>query len=82
MEETVEKETDRDSQRQDGKPVLLEQGHPLVPVRETLMNNEFTEENITSDRAQPEGDWVKDQPENALFDLYFGPSFLLKERMD
>jgi len=46
------------------------------------MDDELSKEDVAADRAQPEGDWVKDQPEDALFNLYFGPSSLLKERMD
>ena len=55
--------------------MLSEQRQPLTPVRQALVFDELPKEDIAPDRAQPEGDRIKNQPENDFVCCYFWPVF-------
>jgi len=79
VKQAIEKISDRDAQRQDSKPVCFEQWQPFVTVGEALVLDKFSKEDVAPDRAQPEGDRIKNQPEDDVFCCYSGPVFLLDE---
>ena len=77
VEQAIDEISDCNSERQDCKPVLFDEGPPLVAVRESLVFDKFAKEDIAPDRAQSECDWVKNQPEDDVFCRYFRPVFLV-----
>ena len=60
MYETIEKIANRNPKRQNSKPVLFEKRKPLVPVGETFVFDEFAKEDVAPNRAQSEGNRIKD----------------------
>jgi hypothetical protein len=59
--------------------VLLEQRQPFVPAGQAFVLHELSKEDIAPDGAQPEGDRIKNQPEDDVFCCDFGPVFLFSE---
>ena len=71
IKQAIEKIPYRYPQRQDGKPVSLEQRQPFVTVGQALVFDELSKQDIAPDGAQPEGDRIKNQPEDDVFCRYF-----------
>ena len=76
MDKAIEKITYRNPKRQNSKPVLFKEWHPLTPVGKSFMLYEFTKEDVAPDGAQPESDRVKNQPEDDICVCYFRPVLL------
>jgi hypothetical protein len=60
MHEPVEEIDHSDNEREQRKPVMLDEWQPLIPVGQAFMFDEFAKENIAPDGSQPEGDRVED----------------------
>ena len=55
--------------------MLLEQRQPFIPMGQAFVLDELPEKDIAPNRAQPKGDWIKNQPEDDFFSRYFGLTF-------
>jgi len=76
MDKTIEKIANRNPKRQDSKPMLFEEWHPLPPIRKSFMFYKFAKEDVAPDGAQSKSYWVKNQPEDDICGCYFRPVLL------
>ena len=79
VEKTIQKIPEGNCKRQNSKPMLLEERKPFVAMREALVFDKLSKENIAPNGAQSERDRIKNQPEDDLFCFYLGPVFLFGE---